>query len=53
VLGAAQHEDLVFDLPRNVEQPAILFLPANDPLGLLDLAFGRVWQPHRFNLRYD
>ena len=53
VLGAAQHEDLVFDLPRNVEQPGIVFLPANDPWGLLNLAFGHIWQPHRFNLRYD
>jgi hypothetical protein len=53
VLGAQQHEDLVFDLPRNVEQPALLFLPANDPAGLLDTIFLRFWQPHRFNLRYD
>ena len=53
VRGAEQHEDLVFDLPRDVEQPALVFLPANDPLGLIDLAFGRFWQPHRFNLRYD
>lgn len=53
VRGAAQREDLVFDLPRDVEQPALLFLPANDPMGLLDLLFGRFWQPHRFNLRYD
>lgn len=53
VLGASQHEDLIFDLPRNVEQPGIVFLPANDPWGLLDLAFGDFWQPHRFNLRYD
>ncbi len=53
VLGALQHEDLIFDLPRNVEQPAILFAPANDPSGLLAVAFGRFWQPHRFNIRYD
>ena len=53
VLGAEQHEDLVFDLPRDVEQPGIVFLPANDPWNLLDLVFGEIWQPHRFNLRYD
>jgi len=54
VLGAQQREDLIFDLPRNVEQPAILFLPANAPAGLLlSLAVPHFWQPHRFNLRYD
>ncbi|MBV8152497.1 MAG: hypothetical protein JOY59_13135 [Candidatus Eremiobacteraeota bacterium] len=53
VRGAAQHEDLVFDLPVDVEQPALVFLPANDPIGLLDVLFGHFWQPHRFNLRYD
>ncbi len=53
VLGAEQHEDLIFDLPRNVEQPGLVFLPANDPWQLLELAIGRIWQPHRFNLRYD
>lgn len=53
IRGAEQHETLVFDLPVNVEQPAIIFLPANDPAGLLELLFGRFWQPHRFNLRYD
>jgi len=53
VRGAQQREDLVFDLPRDVEQPALVFLPANDPSGLLDLLFGAFWQPHRFNLRYD
>ena len=53
VLGAQQHEDLVFDLPKNVEQPALVFLPANDRIALLGLLFGDFWQPHRFNLRYD
>lgn len=53
VRGAQQHEDLVFDLPRDVEQPGLVFLPANDPSGMLDVLFGRFWQPHRFNLRYD
>lgn len=53
VRGAEQHEDLVFDLPRDVEQPGILVAPVNDPMGLLDIIFGHFWQPHRFNLRYD
>lgn len=53
IRGAQQHEDLVFDLPRDVEQPALLFLPANDPMGMMDIVFGHLWQPHRFNLRYD
>ncbi|HET9097285.1 MAG TPA: hypothetical protein VFN37_11530 [Candidatus Baltobacteraceae bacterium] len=53
VRGAQQHEDLVFDLPRNVEQPALLFLPANNPARMLDLLFLHFWSPHRFNLRYD
>lgn len=53
VRGAEQHEDLVFDLPRDVEQPAILFLPANDPAGVLSVLALQFWRPHRFNLRYD
>jgi len=53
VRGAEQHEDLVFDLPRNIEQPGLLFLPANDPFGLVSIVVGHFWAPHRFNLRYD
>lgn len=53
VLGAEQHEDLVFDLPRDVEQPAVVFLQANDATGLIGFVFGQFWQPHRFNIRYD
>lgn len=53
VRGAQQREDLVFDLPRDVEQPGLIFLPANDPAQLIDAAFLRYTQPHRFNLRYD
>ena len=53
VLGASRREDLVFDLPRNVEQPGIVFKAANDPMGLLEVFVWHVWQPHRFNLRYD
>jgi hypothetical protein len=53
VRGATQHEDLVFDLPADVEQPGLVFLPANDPTGLIAWIFGVPWQPHRFNLRFD
>ncbi len=53
VRGASQREDLVFDLPVNVEQPGVVFLAANDPARILEWLFGRFWQPHRFNLRYD
>lgn len=53
VIGAEEHDRLVFDLPRDVEQPGLVFLDANDPWSLLDLLFGRFWQPARFNLRYD
>jgi len=54
VLGASQRETLVFDLPFDVEQPALVFLAPNDPWNLIDDALaGHVWQPHRFNLRYD
>jgi hypothetical protein len=54
ILGATQREDLVFDLPKDVEQPALVFLAANDPLDVIDgLREGSIWQPHRFNIRYD
>lgn len=53
VRGASQHERLVFDLPDDVEQPGLVFLDANDPRNALDPTFGRIWEPHRFNLRYD
>lgn len=53
VLGAEQRERLVFDLPRDIEQPAIVFADANDPVNALDLVFGTIWSPHRFNLRMD
>ncbi|HET7812752.1 MAG TPA: hypothetical protein VFL13_00105 [Candidatus Baltobacteraceae bacterium] len=53
VRGAQQHEDLVFDLPRDVEQPAILFLPANDRSDPVGWILGPFIPPHRFNLRYD
>lgn len=53
IRGAVQHEDLVFDLPRDVEQPALVFIPANAREGMLEWCFGDFWQPHRFNLRYD
>jgi hypothetical protein len=54
VRGAEQRELLVFDLPKNVEQPGLVFLPANDLLNIPFYALhARFWQPHRFNLRFD
>ena len=53
VLGASEHHALVFDLPRDAEQPGLVFSDANDPWHILDLLLGSTWQPHRFNLRYD
>lgn len=53
VRGASQREDIVFDLPRDVEQPGLIVAPANAPEGIVNWLFGGLWQPHRFNLRYD
>lgn len=53
VRGALEHEDLVFDLPRDVEQPGFIFRVANQPARVLDWIFLSWWQPRRFNLRYD
>lgn len=53
VLGASEHRRLIFDLPLDAEQPALVFDDANDPSHVLDLLLGSMWQPHRFNLRYD
>ena len=54
VLGARELETLVFDLPTGIPQPALIF---TDTIGLgafLDNArVGRLYVPHRFNLRYD
>jgi hypothetical protein len=53
VRGASQTERLVFDLPDDVEQPGLVFEDTLDPWNALDVIFGSIWEPHRFNLRYD
>ena len=54
VLGASDTERMTFDLPDGVEQPALVF---NEAFGLGamfdELRAGRIYEPHRFNLRYD
>jgi len=56
VLGAAETEHLTFLLPANVEQPALVF---DDTLGWWSFAGAlragpaELYEPHRFNLRYD
>ena len=56
ILGAAENEHLTFLLPRNVEQPALVF---DDTLSLWSVAGAlragpaELYEPHRFNLRYD
>lgn len=53
VLGRSRRERLVFDLPLDIEQPALVFDDANDPSNLPALLFGQPWQPARFNIRED
>ena len=57
ILGATDTEHLMFILPNGIEQPALVF---DDTLGfgpivkeaLRAAPFG-LYEPHRFNLRYD
>lgn len=54
ILGASETEYLVFDLPTDIEQPALVFtdtLTVDAFLG--DWMEGKIYEPHRFNLRYD
>lgn len=54
VLGATETEQLAFDLPPDIEQPALLFPESLGFLAFLDeLRVGRIYVPHRFNLRYE
>lgn len=53
VLGKSLRRTLVFDLPVDVEQPAVVFDDANAPSNLPALFFGKPWQPARFNIRED
>ena len=56
ILGATDTEHLTFLLPSDVEQPALVF---DDTLNLSSLAGAlragppELYEPHRFNLRYD
>ena len=54
VLGARELETLVFDLPNDIPQPALIFTDTIGFNAFLDSArVGRLYMPHRFNLRYD
>ncbi len=54
ILGATDTEHLTFLLPNNIEQPALVFDETQSVLAILDeLRVGRIYEPHRFNLRYD
>ena len=54
ILGASDTEHLIFRLPRNIEQPALVFDHAMGFAMMFgDFERGIVSEPHRFNLRYD
>jgi len=54
VLGASDTEHMTFDLPSAIEQPALVFDDTLGPAAFFDeLRAGRVYEPARFNLRYD
>lgn len=54
VLGASETERMSFELPEGVEQPALVFDETLGSGAILDeLRVGRLYEPHRFNLRYD
>jgi hypothetical protein len=56
ILGASDTEHMTFLLPADVEQPALIF---DDTLGFwpvieaLRAGPPELYEPHRFNLRYD
>ena len=56
ILGASDTEHMTFLLPTGVEQPALVF---DDALGFaavieaLQAGPPELYEPHRFNLRYD
>jgi hypothetical protein len=56
ILGATSTEHMTFLLPAGVEQPALVF---DDTVGLLPMLGAlragppELYEPHRFNLRYD
>lgn len=56
ILGATDTEHLTFLLPTAIEQPALVF---DDTIGILPIIDSlragppELYEPHRFNLRYD
>jgi len=52
ILGASDTEHLVFLLPLDVEQPALVFDDALSPWSVI-AALPELYEPHRFNLRYE
>ncbi len=56
ILGASDTEHMTFVLPNGIEQPALVF---DDTLGFLPIidalraGHPELYEPHRFNLRYD
>jgi hypothetical protein len=54
IVGAADTEHMTFELPNGIEQPALVFDETMGPAAIFDeLRAGRIYEPHRFNLRYD
>lgn len=54
IVGASETEQMTFELPSGVEQPALVFDEAMSPAAIFDdLRVGRIYERHRFNLRYD
>jgi hypothetical protein len=54
VLGARELATLAFDLPIDIPQPALIFTDTIGFNAFLDnVRVGRLYMPHRFNLRYD
>jgi len=54
VPGASESETLAFDLPVDIPQPALIFTDTIGFATFFDNArVGRIYMPHRFNLRQD
>jgi len=54
VPGASESETLAFDLPTDIQQPALIFTDTIGFATFFDNArVGRIYMPHRFNLRQD
>lgn len=54
ILGASDTETLLFDLPKTIAQPALVFDDTQQFADIFDeLRAGRIYERYRFNLRYD